>query len=112
MSRRGWILFAAMSAIWGIPYLLIKVAVEHMAPTVVVAGRTGLAALVLVPLAWRRGALQAALTHWRPVLAFTAIEMAGPWLLLADAERRLASSLAGLLIATVPLVALVVSLLL
>ena len=107
MSRRGLVLFAAMSAIWGVPYLLISVAVDHLAVPVVVCGRTGLAALVLVPLAQRRGALGPALRHWRPVLAFTALEMAGPWLLLTDAEKKLPSSLAGLLVACVPMVAAV-----
>jgi drug/metabolite transporter (DMT)-like permease len=107
VSRRGWLLFAAMSAIWGVPYLLISVAVDHLAAPVVVAGRTGLAALVLVPLAHRRGVLLPALRRWRPLLGFTALEMAGPWLLLTDAERKLPSSLAGLLVAAVPMVAAV-----
>jgi drug/metabolite transporter (DMT)-like permease len=107
VTRRGWILFAAMSAIWGVPYLLIKVAVDGMAPPVLVAGRTGIAALVLVPLAIHQGALRPALRKWRPLLAFTALEMAAPWLLLTDAERKLPSSLAGLLVAAVPMVAAV-----
>lgn len=103
MSRRGWVLFAAMSVIWGVPYLLIKVAVDEVSPPVLVAVRTGLAAVVLVPIAVRQGAVRPALRHWRPLAAFTALELAGPWLLLADAERELPSSLAGLLVATVPL---------
>ena len=36
MSKRGWILFAAMGVIWGIPYLLIKVAVEDLSPACLV----------------------------------------------------------------------------
>ena len=82
MTRRGWVLFAAMSVIWGIPYLLIKVAVRELAPPVLVCARTGLAALVLVPIAARRGMLAPLRPLWKPLLAFTAIEMAGPWLLL------------------------------
>jgi drug/metabolite transporter (DMT)-like permease len=107
VTRRGLLLFAAMSAIWGVPYLLISVAVDHLAVPVVVAGRTGIAALVLVPLAHHRGVLVPAMRRWKPVLAFTALEMAGPWLLLTDAERKLPSSLAGLLVACVPMVAAV-----
>jgi drug/metabolite transporter (DMT)-like permease len=95
--------------IWGVPYLLIKVAVEGLSPPVVVFGRTSLAALILVPIAMRRDAIRPALRHWKPLLAFTALEMAGPWLLLTDAERTMPSSLAGLLIAGVPLVAAVAS---
>ena len=109
MTRRGWILFAAMSVIWGVPYLLIKVAVDGLSPPVVVFGRTALAAVILVPIAARRDAIRPALARWKPLLAFTALEMAGPWLLLTDAERTMPSSLAGLLIAGVPLVAAVAS---
>lgn len=112
MSRRGWILFGAMSVIWGVPYLLIKVAVDGVSAPVVVFSRTALAAVVLVPIAIRRGVLRPALRRWRPLLAFTTLEMAGPWLLLTDAERHMPSSLAGLLVAVVPLVAAVASLVL
>jgi len=103
MTRRGWLLFAAMSVIWGIPYLLIKVAVKHVEPPVVVFGRTSIAAAVLLVLAARTDALRVALRHWRPVLLFAAIEMGAPWLLLTDAEKRLPSGLTGLLVACVPL---------
>ncbi|HUR51865.1 MAG TPA: DMT family transporter [Mycobacteriales bacterium] len=109
MSRRGWLLFSAMGFLWGIPYLLIKVAVEDLSPPVVVWGRTVIGALVLVPLALRRGDLKKVLPMWRVMLAFTAIEIAVPWLLLNDAERHLSSSFAGLLIATTPLVATAVA---
>ncbi len=103
MTRRGWLLFAAMSVIWGLPYLLIKVAVEHLSPSVIVFGRTSLAGIVLVALAAHTGALKPALAHWKPVLAFAAIEMAGPWMLLTNAEKRLPSGLTGLLVSCVPI---------
>ncbi len=103
VSRRGWLLFAAMSGIWGVPYLLIKVAVDDLAPPVVVFGRTSIAAVALLVVAWRTGALRPALAHWRPVLAFAAIEMAGPWWCLTHAEQRLPSGLTGLLVACVPI---------
>lgn len=109
MSRRGWILFAAMSVIWGIPYLLIKVAVRDLPPFAIVAGRTLLAALVLVPLAVNKGALRPVLARWKPLLAFTVLEMAIPWVLLTNAEKRLPSGLTGLLVATVPLIATIVA---
>jgi drug/metabolite transporter (DMT)-like permease len=105
MTRRGWVLFATMCVLWGMPYLLIKVAVEELAPSQLVLLRTGLAALVLVPYAVARGQLLPALRAWKPLLAFTALELTVPWLLLADAERDLPSSLTGLLVAAVPLVA-------
>jgi drug/metabolite transporter (DMT)-like permease len=100
-----------MCVIWGIPYLMIRVAVRELAPATLVFLRTGIAAALLMPLAARRGELRPLLRHWRPLLAYTAIEVALPWLLLGHAETRLTSSLTGLLIATVPLVgALIVTL--
>jgi drug/metabolite transporter (DMT)-like permease len=104
MSRRGWVLFLAMGVIWGVPYLLIKVAVEVFTPASLVFLRTGMAALILLPIALARGEIRPVLARWRPLLVFTVAELAIPWLLLSNAERRLTSSLSGLLIATVPLV--------
>jgi len=98
------VLFAAMAVIWGIPYLLIKVAIAELTPATLVLARTTLGALLLLPLAMAHGDIRPLFAHWRPVLAYTFVEVAGPWILLADAERKLSSSLAGLLIAGVPLV--------
>ena len=105
MSRRGWLLFVAMSVIWGVPYLLIKVAVGELTPVLVVFGRCVVGAALLLPWTIARGQLRPALRHWRALLLFTLLEMAAPWLLLSYAEQSLSSSLTGLLVATVPFVA-------
>jgi drug/metabolite transporter (DMT)-like permease len=105
VSRRGWALFLTMSVIWGVPYLLIKVAVDEVSPVLVVFGRCVIGAALLLPWTVATGRLRPALRHWRALLLFTVLEMAGPWLLLAYAERTLSSSLTGLLVATVPFVA-------
>src|SRR6478609_3152770 len=107
MSRRGWALFLAMSVIWGVPYLLIKVAVGELSPVVIVFGRCVVGAALLLPWTIARGQLRPALRHWRALLLFAALEMAMPWLLLTYAETSLSSSLTGLLVATVPFVAAV-----
>jgi drug/metabolite transporter (DMT)-like permease len=99
-----------MSVVWGIPYLLIKVAVGELSPSSVVFLRTAIAALMLVPLAASRGGLAPVLRHWKWVLLYTAVEVAAPWLLLTNAERHLSSSLSGLLIAAVPLIGAVIGL--
>jgi drug/metabolite transporter (DMT)-like permease len=104
VNRRSWILFAAMCVIWGIPYLLIRIAVRDLHPGTLVFFRTSLGGLVLLPFALRAGGVATVLRHWRPLVAFTALEIALPWLLLGDAEQHLSSSLTGLLIAAVPLV--------
>jgi drug/metabolite transporter (DMT)-like permease len=99
------VLFLSMSVIWGIPYLLIKVAVEDLSPVVVVFGRCVIGAAILLPWALAKGWVRPALRHWRALLAFTVLEMTMPWLLLSWAEQTLSSSLTGLLVATVPFVA-------
>lgn len=109
MTRRGWLLFGAMCVIWGIPYLLIRVAVRDVAPGTLVFARTAIGGLILLPLALRRGGFAPVFRRWRPLVAFTVIELAIPWLLLSDAEQKLSSSLSGLLIAAVPLVGVVVA---
>lgn len=108
-STRGWMLFAVMSVVWGLPYLFIKEAVDSFSPPAIVAGRTLIGALILLPIALHRRALLPALKLWPWVLAFGAIEMAGPFLLLGHAEQTLPSGLTGLLVATVPLFAAVIA---
>jgi drug/metabolite transporter (DMT)-like permease len=89
--------------------MLIKVAVRDLSPAVVVEARTAIGAAVLVPLALCQGQLRPLLSVWKPFLAYTVAELAVPWFLLSDAERRLPSSLSGLLVATVPLIAVVLA---
>ena len=108
MTRRGWLLFAAMSAIWGIPYLLIKIAVTDVDPLVVAFGRTLIGALLLLPIALYRRALGPVFRRWKVLLLYTVVEISGPWLLLGHAETRLNSSTAGLLLAVVPMIAAVI----
>jgi len=110
VSARGWLLYATMALLWGIPYLFIKEAVDSISPPAIVAGRTLLGAVILLPMALHRRALRPALTLWPWVLAFGAIEMAGPFVLLAHAEQTLPSGLTGLLVATVPLFAALIAL--
>jgi len=109
VSRRGWMLFAAMSVIWGIPYLLIKVADEGVSVPVLVFARTSVAALLLLPLALRRQEIRVLLPYWRWLVVFALVEIVAPWLLLSNAERHLSSSTTGLLVATVPIIGVVLA---
>jgi drug/metabolite transporter (DMT)-like permease len=109
MSRRGLLLFMAMCVIWGIPYLFIRVAVSELTPATLVFLRTGIAALVLVPIALSQGGLRPLLERWPALIAFAVIEVGVPWLLLSSAEQRISSSMTGLLISAVPLVATVIA---
>jgi drug/metabolite transporter (DMT)-like permease len=111
VSRRAVALFIAMSLIWGIPYLLIRIAVAEVTPPVLVFARTSIGAAVLLPLALFRVDLRPTFRHWPWVVAFALVEIAGPWVLLGWAEQQVTSSLAGLLVAGVPLVGTVIAVL-
>ena len=73
----------------------------------VVFVRCAVGAVLLLPWTIAHGQLRPTLRHWRPLLAFTVLEMTGPWLLLSFAEQSLTSSLTGLLVATVPFAAVI-----
>jgi drug/metabolite transporter (DMT)-like permease len=111
LTRRGVLLFGLMSVIWGIPYLFIRVAVAEITPATLVLARTSIAAAILLPYAIARVDLRAVLARWRWVVTFAAVEIAIPWIALGSAEQKVTSSLAGLLIAGVPLVGTTLALL-
>jgi drug/metabolite transporter (DMT)-like permease len=104
VSKRGWILFASMGVIWGLPYLLIKVSVTYLSAPMVVFGRLAIAAAILMPIALFSGQFRRLRGYWRWVFAFALVEMTFTWWALTWAEQRITSSLTGLFIATVPLV--------
>jgi drug/metabolite transporter (DMT)-like permease len=109
VTRRAAVLLLALGVAWGIPYLLIKVAVGELSPAQLVLARTAIAALILLPIALARGAIRPLLPYWRWLLIFAAVEIAIPWVFLGSAETRLPSSTTALLVAAVPLVGVVIA---
>lgn len=109
MTWRAWLAFAALSVIWGIPYLFIKLAVAEIPPADVAWGRIALGAAVLVPVAWKRRTLRAAARRWRGACAFALAELAIPFLLISVAERWISSSLTAVLIATLPFIVMLLA---
>jgi drug/metabolite transporter (DMT)-like permease len=109
MTRRALLLFIAMSVIWGLPYLFIRIAVMELSPVVLVFARTALATVILLPIALARGEVRGLLKSWLPLVAFTAVEIAIPWVMISSAEQKITSSLAGLLVSAVPLVGVVIA---
>ena len=104
MSRRAWALFALLSVVWGVPYLMIKVAVAEISVPVLVFARSAVGAAVLLPTALRHSGFAPLREHWIPVVSFAFVEMVIPWGLLAHGEVRLNSSTAGLLVAATPII--------
>jgi drug/metabolite transporter (DMT)-like permease len=105
MSRRGWTLFLAMAVIWGIPYLLIRVAVRQLDPGVMVLLRTAPASLLLTPIVVARRQISVLLKNLRWIIVFGVVEFGIPWYCIATAEKHISSSLTSLLICCVPLFA-------
>jgi len=104
VNNRAWLLFAAVSLLWGMPYLFIKVAIEDLSPVFVVFGRTAIAAAVLIPIALARGVLGALRGHLKLVLALSLVHIVVPFVLITYGELHITSSLTGLIIAVEPVV--------
>ena len=109
MSARAWLAFAALGVIWGVPYYFIKLALQELSPYVIAWGRVTLAAAIMLPLAWRRGALRGIGAHLGPIVAFAIVEFAIPFTAISIGERWIDSSTTGILIASVPLTITVIS---
>ena len=109
MTWRGWCAFAALGIIWGLPYFFIKLAVQEVSPFIVAWGRIVLATLILLPIAWRRGALRTLGQHKAAVCTFALAEFAIPFAAISVGERWIDSSVTGILIAAVPLTVTLIS---
>jgi drug/metabolite transporter (DMT)-like permease len=103
VTARTWLAFAALAVLWGIPYFLIKVAVPEISPLLIAFARVTLAAAVLLPIAWWRGGFRSLSSHKTALCAFALVEFVMPFAAISLGERWIDSSLAGILIATVPL---------
>jgi drug/metabolite transporter (DMT)-like permease len=109
VSWGAWAAFVALGIIWGVPYFFIKLAVQELSPFVVAWGRITLAAVVLLPIAWHRGALRSLGGHKGAILAFSLAEFVIPFAAISIGERWIDSSVTGILIAGVPLTITLIS---
>jgi drug/metabolite transporter (DMT)-like permease len=103
VERRSWILLGVLASVWGASYLFIKIGLEDFSPAMVVFLRTLLAALVLAPLAFQRGAMRGLRPLLWPIVLLAAIQVAVPFLLISWGEEEISSSLAGILVASAPI---------
>lgn len=109
MTLRVWLAFLALCVIWGLPYFFIKVAVAEVSPLLVAWGRLTLGALVLLPIAWKMGALRNLEKHYGYLVLFAVVELVLPFYLIALGEKSISSSLAGILLSAVPLAVLMIA---
>jgi drug/metabolite transporter (DMT)-like permease len=103
MDRRSWSLLIVLGAIWGASYLFIKIGLRDLSPSMVAFVRIALAALVLLPVAAAQGALSGVRSRAGWLALVGAIQVAGPFVLIAAGEEEISSSLAGILVASAPL---------
>lgn len=103
MTKTGWGRFILLGFLWGTPYLFLKVAVEEMSPVVIVFLRVLIGAAVLLPIALKQKTFFIARKYWPFLILYTITELIGPWYLITNAEQKISSGLAGLLVATVPI---------
>jgi drug/metabolite transporter (DMT)-like permease len=109
VSWRGWAAFWALGIIWGVPYFFIRIAVQELSPFVVAWSRLTIAALILLPIAWYRGALRPLRTHLAAICAFALIEFVVPFSAISFGERWISSSITGILIAAAPLTVIIMA---
>jgi len=109
VSRKSLFYFLLVGFLWGIPYLLMKVAVEEIPPSAIVAGRTLIGAAILIPVALYRKTFKGAVLGFKYVAFYALLEMIGPWILISTAQKKIDSGLAGLLISTVPIFAAIIT---
>jgi drug/metabolite transporter (DMT)-like permease len=109
VTWKTWLAFAALGIIWGLPYFFIKLALTDIAPACVAWGRIALGALILLPIAWKKGALRSVAAHKGALVAFAFAELVGPFFLISLGENWISSSLAGVLVATLPLTVILIA---
>jgi drug/metabolite transporter (DMT)-like permease len=103
MSRRSWVKFLALAAFWGASYLFIELGLEDLSPPMIVFARTALAALVLLPIALRMRALSGLRGRFGTLALLALIQVAAPFMLISVGQQEIASSLAGILVASAPI---------
>ncbi len=103
MTRRHLTFMALLAATWGASYMFIKIGLRDFSSSFIVFGRTALAAAVLAPLAYRAGALGKLRGHGRPIAILAVVQVAVPFLLIAEGQHHIPSALAGILVASAPI---------
>jgi drug/metabolite transporter (DMT)-like permease len=109
MTRQAWLLFVALSIIWGVPYFFIKIALHDLSPAFIAFARVALGALILLVFVPRSDWVTVR-SYALAVAAVAAADLAIPFYLIANGERFISSSLTGLLLSALPIVVAVLAL--
>ncbi len=105
-----YLLLFTLSAIWGLSFLFIKVAVATIPPMTLTAGRLWLAAFGLLLCLWATGRhLPRDPTIWRDFMVLAVAGSVVPFFLINWGEVTIDSGLAAILLATMPLATLILA---
>jgi drug/metabolite transporter (DMT)-like permease len=105
-----WMLLLALVVMWGSSFMFNRVAVATLPPWTIVAGRIGLAAIVLTAIVYAMGKRLPALGRtWAPFVIIAVIGNAVPFYLITWGQQVVESALAGILMAIMPLATLVLA---
>ncbi|MEY4457494.1 MAG: hypothetical protein RIS25_87 [Actinomycetota bacterium] len=104
MTQRGLFYFLATGIVWGIPYFFIAIANEAFSTASIVWLRVVMGAVILIPIAIKRGVLVQAFRQWKWVLVFAVLEMVFPWWFITEAEHSISTSFVGLMMTTIPFI--------
>ncbi len=105
-----WVLLIALVAMWGSSFTLTRIAVTSLAPSVVVAGRLFIAAVLLgvIVVAMRRR-FPPGRAIWGYFAVMSLVGNVIPFLLIAWGQQSIDSGLAGILMAVMPLTTLLLA---
>lgn len=110
MTRRDAGLLILLGAVWGSVFPLATVILQELPPLVVVVARTGLSAVLLVPLALRQGSLAHEARRRPGALLIAALtQLTIPVVLLTAGQQHVSAGMAGILLGTQPVWAAVFS---
>ncbi len=105
-----WLFLLCLTVMWGSAFVLTKVAVTGLAPGHVVIGRIVIACMLLLPLGLAMaGRLLSGRRTWIFLVLIAFFENVLPFSLISWGQQYIDSSLAGILMATMPLVTLVLA---
>lgn len=107
---KHWLALAALVVMFGSAFLMTKVAVTDIPPLAVVAGRISIAALLLLVWAYSIGErIGSLIHHWKLFLVLSLTGNCIPFGLISWGQQYVDSSLAGILMAVMPLVAILLA---
>ncbi|HJQ73639.1 MAG TPA: DMT family transporter [Gaiellaceae bacterium] len=105
--RRPIVLLAVLALIWGASFALIKIADRELAPSTLILGRIGSAAVLLAVIAVARLGLRRTLAElraaWFWLVVVALVNTAVPFWLLSWGETRIDSGLASIIQGAVPI---------